>query len=72
LVVFAASGSAFAAFTGSGNSSVLLNAYESVWLFFCPDTGLHKNDITGVDKFQPDADTNWTSFLSQVGPATVR
>ena len=74
LVAFAASGSAFAAFTGSqGNSSVLFNAYESVSGYsFALDTGLHKNDITSAfsgTNFNLAADTNWTSFLSQVGPA---
>lgn len=74
LVTFAASGSAFAAYTGTaGNSSVLFNAYESTSGYsFALDTGLRKDDINaafaGVN-FNLAADANWTSFLANVGPA---
>jgi hypothetical protein len=72
LVSLAASGSVFAAFTGTqGNSSVLFNAYESVSGYsFALDTGLRKNDITSAftgTSFNLGTDTNWTSFLSHVG-----
>lgn len=76
LVTLAASGSAFAAYTGhQGNSSVLFNAYESVSGYsFALDTGLLKDDITPAfngANFNLATNANWTSFLSNVGAANL-
>ncbi len=76
LLTLSASGSVFAAFTGTqGNSSVLFNAYESVSGYsFALDTGLRKDEITtsfAAHNYNLATDANWTSFLSHVGASHV-